>query len=87
MLHVTEIAFFRIPQNGGHSSGASFENRIKRFFGSDSQMVGPVSHVSLFLRFDLCPEIFSDIQILKLHYLRIQNLKIKPKFSRIVFIY
>ena len=49
MLHVTEIAFFRIPQNGGHSSGASFENRIKRFFGSDSQMVGPVSHVSLFL--------------------------------------
>ena len=48
-------------------------------------MVGPVPHVSLFSDFDLCPEIFSDMQILKLHYLRIRNSKIKLKFSRIVY--
>ena len=75
--------FFRLPQNGGNPSGASFEDRAKRFFGSDSKMVLAVPHVSLFLKFDLCPEIFSDIQILKLHYLIIKNPKFKPKLSRL----
>ena len=79
--------FFRISKNGGNSSGASFDDRTKRFFGSDSKIVGPTPHVSLFSDFDPCPEIFSDMQILKLHYLRIQNLKIKQKFSRTVLIY
>ena len=46
-----------------------------------------VPHVSLFSDFDLCPEIFSDMQILKLQYLRIRNSKIKLKFSRIGHIY
>ena len=44
-------------------------------------------HVSFFPKFGLCPEIFSDMLILKLHYLKIQNLKIKQKFSRTVLIY
>ena len=46
--------FFRISKNGGNSSGASFDDRTKRFFGSDSKMVGPTPHVSLFSDFDLC---------------------------------
>ena len=45
IITTTKVAFFRILKNGGNS-GASFEDRTKRFFGSDSKMVGPVSHVS-----------------------------------------
>ena len=44
-----KVAFlFRIPQNEGNSSVASLENKTKRFFESDSQMVPAPPHVSLF---------------------------------------
>ena len=44
-------------------------------------------HVPFFPKFGICPEIFSNMLILKLPYLKIQNLKIKQKFSRTVLIY
>ena len=68
--------FFSISQNEGNTSGASIEDRTKRFFASDSKMVGPVSHVSLFSDFDLCPENFfghADTEITVFENSKIEN--------------